>query len=256
MHSRVPRFIVPAALSAGLCFVALGAGADAADTQAQELPVRGVVRPVQQAVIATDLFAQVAKLPFKEGEGFSQGDLLIEFNCTGYRAQKKAAEAEHRASQLEYQNQKVLAKHKAIGRHELEIAATKVSASAAKVEELASRTAQCRIAAPFSGRVATLSVNQYEMPAAGSPLVTIIDDNAFEIELIVPSQWLNWLTVSGRFAFEVDETRQVLQATISRFGAAVDPVSQTITVIGKFDSHPQGVKAGMSGMAHFAIPEG
>ena len=238
-----------------LCF-AIQALSSTTTALAGQLPVRGVVRPIQQAAIATDLFAPVRTLPLKEGENFTSGDTLIEFDCAGYLAQHKAAAAEMQAQQIELENKQVLAKHNAVGKHEIAISKAKVTAAQAKVDELDSRIAQCKITAPFAGRIAELFVNQYEMPTAGNPVIKIIDDTSYEIELIIPSEWMNWLRVGSEFDFLVDETKTVHQARIIRFGAAVDPVSQTITVVGKFSVHPEGILAGMSGSATFNVPEG
>jgi RND family efflux transporter MFP subunit len=221
-----------------------------------QLPVRGVVRPVQEAAIATDLFAPVRILPLKEGDKFAKGDTLLEFNCAGYHAQRKAAAAETQAQQIELENKKVLAKHNAVGKHEIAISAAQVTAAQAKVDELDSRIAQCRISAPFAGRVAELFVNEHEMPTAGNPVIKIINDNSYEIELIFPSDWLNWLNIGSEFDFQVDETKSVHEARIIRFGAFVDPVSQTISAVGVFNQHPTGILAGMSGSATFNVPGG
>jgi RND family efflux transporter MFP subunit len=234
----------------------LVSGLTAGPAHAQQLPVRGVVNPVQEATIATELFAPVSRVPLREGEAFKAGDLLIEFDCAGYLSQRKAAIAERKGLRLESENKKVLAKHNAVGRHELGIAEAKVDAAAARVEELDARISQCRITAPFDGRISALHVNEYEMPSAGNAIIDIINDNQFELELIVPSEWLNWLKSDNRFSFEVDETRTVLEAQIIRFGATVDPISQTVKLVGRFLAHPDGIKAGMSGSAHFKVPGG
>ncbi len=253
---RRTRVLTPRVAGAILAAAVFSAGPWFDRAYAQQLPVRGIVKPVQEATIATDLFAPVAKLPLREGEAFKAGDLLVEFDCAGYLAQRKAAAAEHQALDLESQNKKVLAKHNAVGRHELGIAQAQVDGAAAKIEELDARIGQCKILAPFDGRVAELFVNQYEMPSAGNAIVSIINDNAFEVELIVPSEWLTWLQVDRPFAFEVDETGSVLEARVIRFGAAVDPVSQTIKLVGRFSAHPPRIKAGMSGAALFNVPGG
>ena len=223
---------------------------------AQEIPVRGVVRPIQEATIATDLFAPVTQLPLKEGQSFVVGDVLVEFNCASYLARRKGALAEHRAHQLELENKQALVRHNAVGRHEVGLAETQVDASAAKIEELDTHINQCTIKAPFAGRVAELFVNEYEMPAAGNPVVRIINDNVFEVELIVPSDWLYRLQKGSRLSFKVDETKTTYEIRIIRFGAAVDPVSQTVSIVGKFAAHPAGVVVGMSGSARLAEPEG
>lgn len=242
-------------IRASVMFAAIAATATG-PAVAQQLPVRGVVRPIQQAVISTDLFARISRLPLKQGESFAVGDLLVEFDCAAYSARLKAATAEHKSKALEFQNQKVLASHNAVGRYEVAIAETKVAEAAAKVEEMESHLDQCIVKAPFAGHIANRHVNRYEMPKAGSPLLELIDDSTFEIELIVPSDWLGWLQPATGFSFEVEETGSVLQASINRFGATVDPVSQTVTVFGVIENAPVNIKAGMSGTARFARPEG
>ena len=46
------------------------------------LPVRGLVRPLNQAALTTDLQVPISEIRFKEGEAFRKGDL---FTVTGAR---------------------------------------------------------------------------------------------------------------------------------------------------------------------------
>ncbi len=222
----------------------------------ESLPVRGIVRPVQETTISTDLFARVATLGIHEGDAFRAGQTLVEFDCAGYRAERKAAVAEHLANKLEYDNKLVLEKHSAIGRHEINVALALTQKAAAEIERLDARISQCTIKAPFQGSVADLFVHEHEMPAAGSPIIRIIDDTELEIDLIVPSDWLSWLNKGARFSFTVDETSRKYEGNVIRLGASVDPVCQTIEVRANFIGRPHGVLAGMSGSATFIPPEG
>lgn len=217
-----------------------------------DAPVRGVVRPVDQAGISSELGARITELPYKEGEPFRQGDLLAAFDCRRHRAEAQAAEAAHREARIAHESQVYLQRHSAGARLDVETAKARADKAGAEARSLTVRLDQCRVMAPFSGRVAERSVYVHETPAPGKPFLTIIDDSALEVELIVPSTWLRWLKQGAAFAFSVDETGSSYSSHVARIGAMVDPVSQTVKVVGRLDSPDSRVLAGMSGSASFA----
>lgn len=219
---------------------------------------RGVVRPVDEATIATDLQARVAAIGFKEGAAFKAGDTLVEFDCRRHRAELAAADAQKREMELSLDNNLVLNQHRAIGKHEVEISRARVDKAAGEAESLRARVDDCRIVAPFDGRVAELGIHVHETPAAGKPFLKIIADTALEIELILPSDALRWLRQEQAFTFVVDELKRALPARVLRIGATVDPVSQTVKVMARFDGAEglADVLAGMSGAAEFPAQEG
>ena len=97
-----------------------------------------------------------------------------------------------------------------------------------------------------------VAVNEHETVPSDKEILSILNDNDLEIELIVPSNWLNWLTVGESFSFQIDETGKTFDAKVNKMGAVVDPVSQTIKLIGKFNNKQlDGVLSGMSGTAQF-----
>jgi multidrug efflux pump subunit AcrA (membrane-fusion protein) len=133
---------------------------------------------------------------------------------------------------------------------EISEAEAKKARAAIRIAELNVRS--CRIAAPFSGRVVGVMVNEHENVFPNDKLVSLLDDTSLEIELVLPSSSLSWLKKKSPFSFTVDETRRGYAAKIKEIGANVDAASQTIKVIGAFDKLPSEVLAGMSGTAQFA----
>jgi RND family efflux transporter MFP subunit len=250
--SSVWRLIAGAVVAVPLlcmCCVA----ADAADVETRT-PVRGVVRPVEQATISTDLSARVAEVRFKEGDRFARGDLLVAFDCRRHQAELAAADAIAREMQLTLKSNQTLERHQAVGRNDVEISRLRVAKAEAEADALRARLELCRIIAPFDGRVTELTIQPFETPAPGRPFITIIADGQLEIELIVPSDWLSWLRVGSEFIFNVDEVKMDLEGSIIRLAAAVDPVSQTIKVVGRFKVSDVAVIAGMSGTGRFRRP--
>lgn len=213
-------------------------------------PVRGVVRPINQAAISSDIRARITKLNRKEGEAFRRGDVIVEFDCRRHRAEYAAAEAAYREAKLAQDSQVYLQHNQAGAKFDVDVAKVRAAKGEAEAEALKVRLDQCAIIAPFDGRVAELTAFEHEIPQEGKPFLTLFDDSTLELELIVPSTWLKWLKPGSPFNFAVDETGVNLASTVLRVGAAVDPVSQTIKVVGSVASD-RSVLAGMSGTAEF-----
>jgi len=220
------------------------------------VPTRGVVRAVDQAAFTSDLGTRAVRIERREGEAFKAGDLLVEFDCRKPRAEAASAEASHREMRLTLDSNLHLEKQRAIGRYEVEISKARLSKSEAEAEALKARLDQCRVLAPYDGRVAQLSINVHEIPAPGRPFLAIVGAARLEVELIVPSSWLGRLGNGARFEFTVDETGRTHVMRVARIGAAVDPVSQMIKVIAVMEAPDGSILPGMSGTAHFKLGDG
>ncbi len=209
------------------------------------------MRPLNQAAIATELQARIAEVPFKEGEAFRKGDLLIAFDCERLKAERVAAQAQYREMKVALDSAIYLSERGAGGRFDIDISRARTDKAAAEVAAYNARMKHCRIFAPYNGRVSELMSRKHEIPSAGKPLIRIIDETQFELDMIIPSHWLRTLTKGVDFKFTVDELRETFDGRVVRIGAAVDPVSQTIKIVGVFAAKPGKVLAGMSGSATF-----
>ena len=214
--------------------------------------IRGVIRPITHSSISVDLPARVLRINALEGERFAKGDVIIEFDCRRQRAELAGAVAQHREMMLAVESQRFLERHNSAARLDLETAKAKAERAAADVAATQARIEQCTIVAPFDGRVAELAVRPMEIPVATRPLLTIYQDTAFEIELLVPSAWLVWLAAGTPFSFQIDETQRRYTVGVHRLGAAVETVSQMVKVIGRLDNTDGTIISGMSGTATFA----
>ena len=248
-------------VAVSLCLLPLVVVKASAQTPVQavrvsKLPIRGVVRPLRQATISTEIVAKVETIGFREGERFTKGQLLIAFDCRRHMAELAAAEAQHQEMKVALETNTFLEKRNAGSRQDLEIAKARAAKTAAEADGLRVRLDQCVIKAPFDGRVAELTINEHEMPVSGKPLIAILADGALEIDLILPSDWLGWLKDRMEFTFVIDETGRAYQGEVARIGAAVDTISQTIKITGRFKNVDATVLPGMSGAATFSSTGG
>jgi RND family efflux transporter MFP subunit len=222
-----------------------------ASSAAQLSTIRGVVKATAQATLASQVQGRISRLPFREGQRFKKGALLVALDCSRYEAELASAQAEHRGKKKTYENNLRLAEHRAVGKLELEVSQAESEKAAAAVKAAQVNVDGCTVRAPFPGRVVKVIVNEHENVFPNDQLLSLLDDSLLEIELILPSKSLAWLKVGTAFEYAIDETGERYPATVQEVGANVDPASQTVKVKGRFSTQPANVLAGMSGTASF-----
>lgn len=227
---------------------------ESSQTDATDDNIRGLVKPIEKAVISGELAGKIKKIPFKAGDNFKKGDTLVKFQCSKHQASLSSAEANLKSKRNIYKNNKKLLELNSISDIEVSISKSEMDMARAERTIQALKVSKCKIKAPYSGRVIDVIVNEHETIVANKEILSILNDSNLEIELIVPSNWLNWIKKGYSFSFMVDETGKVLEGKVAKIGAIVDPVSQTVKLIGKFDDDFEDVLSGMSGTAKFQKP--
>lgn len=201
--------------------------------------------------ISSEVAAKIARLPLKEGDAFARGDLLVAFDCGLYQAQLAKAEATADAARREQEITGKLAALHSAGALDVAQAQARAKEAAADASYMRTMVGKCAIHAPFAGRVAKRDVAPFEYVTPGKPLLEILDADALEVKLIVPSKWLAWLKPGVKFTVHVDDLGTDYPAQVTRLGASIDPVSQTVGVSGRIlDAHAE-LLPGMSGWASF-----
>ena len=230
----------------------LSIATQAEPTIASDTPaIRGLLKPLHEATLSSEISAKVLTMEVKEGKSFKKGDVLVRFDCARYKAELNAAQAEHNARKLTSENNAEMATYNAAANLDVQVSAAETAKAAALVDAANSMLKACVIYAPWPGRVVDLLANEHESVGPGKELLKILDDSSLEIELLVPSKWLATLTVGKDFRFFVDETQKEYQAKITALGAQVDPVSQTVRIVGRLNKAEPALLAGMSGSAMF-----
>ncbi|MGO0791764.1 efflux RND transporter periplasmic adaptor subunit [Herbaspirillum seropedicae] len=217
--------------------------------------IRAQLAPVRYTTIAAEIGAVIARLPVTEGARFQRGQTLVQFDCAVQNAQLNKARASLSAADKAWQANKRLAELNSVGRVELDSSEAEVAKARADMAAQAALVGKCSIAAPFGGRVAEQKVREQQFAQPGQTLLEIIDDSALELEFIVPSKWLVWIKPGKVFQIRIDETGKTYPARVQRLGARVDPVSQSVKVVGVVDGKFNELMAGMSGAVMFGQQE-
>jgi len=224
-----------------------------AEESANDGKIRIQVTAVHQSTLSGEISARIAELPFREGEWFSSGDLLVGFDCALLQAQLRKSEATAEAARQTLLVNEKLDRLNAIGALEVELTRAKVNETVAEVEATKVLVSKCSIRAPFSGRVARRYVDLYDYMTPGKPLMDILDTGTLEVRLLVPSRWLSWLKPKSRFSVMIEELGKSYPAQVALTGARIDPLSQTVGITGEFIGRHPELLPGMSGWATFRM---
>lgn len=214
--------------------------------------VRGQLSPWRFTTLAAEIPAKVISVQPQEGGVFKAGQILVAFDCAMYESQHDKAKASVMATSITLESNQEMIKHAAIGKVELQVSEAEKLKAQAEAKSAATMVSKCKVVAPFDGRVAEQKVREEQFVQTGQALLEVIDDSVLELEFIAPSGWLPTLRRKGIVRVRVDETSKNYSARVSRLGARVDPVSQSIKVVAVIEGRPIELMAGMSGRISLA----
>lgn len=216
-------------------------------SSAQEISARGLVKAKSRAVLASEIGAVVSQTPYRAGDTFKKGDVLIGFDCRLLKSQKDKVEAQEKASKAQLINARDLEKMRSIGKLEVTMAKAENDKDRAELNIAKLNVERCRIKAPYDGTVVHLLVNQYESVDLRRNLIEIVSSSELEVEVIAPANWLTQVTKGQKAQMHIDELGQSATVEVLAMSGAVDPVSQTVLIRGRIIDKPDGLLPGMSG---------
>ena len=217
----------------------------------QDMESRALVVASQEAVLSSELAARIENIAVKEMQRFKKGDLLIQFDCSLYEAQKDVVSANANGALIKLKSDEQMLQMRSIGKYELELSISEYEKAKSELRIAELNVERCQIKAPFDGAVEEVVVNTFETIQPQVELMKIIQTDILELEMVVSSEWISWLTIGHPIKVYIDEIQKEFNASISGIGANVDPVSQTIQLKGTITNASPALLPGMSGRVVF-----
>lgn len=213
---------------------------------------RVLVTTRDHAVLSGEIAARIGEIKKRPGETFTKGERLISFDCSAYEAQHAAAAAEYRQADAQFKSQKRLFELGSLGELDLVMSQSVRDRARAELQLQEVFLKRCHIDAPYDGAVIEWLSQPYQIANPGDQLIEIAGSKHLELEVVVPSVWLRQLKIGETFDFRIEETGTSHVATITRIGANIDPVSQTVKVFASIGKTDVRLLSGMSGIASFS----
>ena len=234
------RTTVVAVLMALTAPVAI-AGEDATDR------IRGLVVPLDHARLSSLLAANIERIGPEAGESFKAGDVLVQFDCETYEAERTRAEADLMAADASFANKREMVSKGAAGRIQVQLAEAERKRARAQRDIAQKQIEGCKVTAPYDGRVVQRIANAHETVGPRDLLIEITGDTRMELRAYVRSTELSSMGVGTRLTFAIDETGESIPARVIALGARIDNVAQLIEVRAEFEAPARKLIPGMSG---------
>lgn len=213
-----------------------------------EIPVRGVIMATKEAAVSSSIMSPVLAINGRAGDVFDKGDTLISFDCGLLKAQRASALVNLKVAKAEHENNLLMKRRGAIAGHDVTLSKFEIDRANASLSEFNEQLKNCEIEAPFRGSYEEINVKLMQMPTSGEPVMRLVSHEDFEVELIVPSVWLNWMKRGVGFSIYIEEAGQSLNGEVIRIGSRIDPVSQTFNIYGRLNETDILLIPGMSGL--------
>ena len=217
----------------------------------QDKESRALVVASQEAILSSELAARIENIAVKEMQRFNKGDLLIQFDCSLYEAQKDVVSANSNSALIKLKSDEQMLQMRSIGKYELELSISEYEKAKSELRIAELNVERCQIKAPFDGAVEEVIVNTYETIQPQVELMKIIQTDILELEMVVSSEWVSWLKIGHPIKVYIEEKQKEFNASISGIGANVDAVSQTIQLKGTITDVSPALLPGMSGRVVF-----
>jgi len=225
-------------------------------------PIKIVLFPIKKAVISAKIDANVEQYKVKEGEAFRQGDVIATLEPSYYQQLFNRAEAQwkEKDSALKFavtnaaRNEDLFAKgvlgSKELeqGRLERETAEAQMQFAKANMEMAKLNLNDCKIIAPYDGRLSKRQVQEFEYVRTSQPIMEIIDDHQLLAVMYLPSSRKKDIKLGTDMEFRIDETGTTHSGRVYEIAGQIDARSRTFEVKTLIDNHNRTLTAGMSGV--------
>lgn len=240
------------------CIVSLGSSFNVAAQQAavasgnsETGAIRALLVAQRETTLVSQIVGRIDRINGDLGSSFRQGATLIQFDCSEFAARLKMADAEFNSAKQNHEGKIRLQGLNAAGELEVATAAAMMEKAKAQIELTKTQINQCRVEAPFAGRIVKMNVKQHQGVNIGQSMLEIVSAGAPKIRLNAPSKWLSWLKPGVLFELQVDETGKFYPAVVAALNGKVDASSQSIEIEARVNGNHPELLPGMSGNARF-----
>lgn len=213
------------------------------ESLATAVPIDGSVAARRRAEIATRLMARVTSVMVDAGTAVRAGQVLVRLGVEDVAASRSRAtaardaalaardEAARQAARMD-----TLLAQDAVARVQrdqaslgLSQAEAQLAMAEASLEEVATAAGYATLTAPFTGRVASRSVDPGDLASPGLPLVIVEDDGPRDAVFAVPAELVADLR-SGEAIPVVDQEARIVSLPVRVIARAADPATRTVEV--------------------------
>jgi len=184
----------------------------------------GTIRAIRGVELSAETSGEIIAIAVPSGAEVQAQQLLLTLNDSVEQASRKRQEANLKLARLLYKRDASLVKQKSIPQSQYDRSQADLDSAIAQLAETEARLDNKRIVAPFAGTVGIIKVKVGDYIESGTPITTLQDLSALEIDFSVPARHFPQLRKGLRIsvhtaAFPDREFHATLQALDTKVDA-------------------------------------
>ena len=237
-------------------------------TLVQTVPISGVLRAANTAVVKAKVAGELSGLQVREGDAVQAGQVLGRIDTTEYQArtqqaaqQAQAAAAQVAIAQRQLANNQALVAQGFISSTALETSLSNLAAAQANhraaqaAQDIAAKSlADTVLRSPISGQVASRLAQNGERVGVDARVLELVDLSSLELEAAVPPELAAQLLVGQTARLTVEGGTATVQAKLVRIGPSAQAASRSVLVYLKLSPAP-GLRHGLFAQGQVLVGE-
>lgn len=237
-------------------------------TLVQTVPISGVLRAANTAVVKAKVAGELSGLQVREGDAVQAGQVLGRIDTTEYQArtqqaaqQAQAAAAQVAIAQRQLANNQALVAQGFISSTALETSLSNLAAAQANhraaqaAQDIAAKSlTDTVLRSPISGQVASRLAQNGERVGVDARVLELVDLSSLELEAAVPPELAAQLLVGQTARLTVEGSTATVQAKLVRISPSAQAASRSVLVYLKLSPAP-GLRHGLFAQGQVLVGE-
>ena len=205
----------------------------------------GTLRAARGVELSAETSGEVIAVSVQSGDKVDAGQLLVTLNDSVEQASLKRQEANLTLARLLHERDESLVKKKSIPQSQYDRSRADLDSAIAQLAETEARLQNKRIVAPFAGTTGIIRVKVGDYVETGSPITTLQDLSALEVDFSVPARY--YPALRPGLAIDISTAafpEQTFKATLEAVDAKVDADTRNLALRARLDDS-QGLLPGM-----------
>jgi len=199
----------------------------------------------ERAEIFPEISETVESIPFKLGQRFKKGDILLKMKNYVYRSLLDKAILGIDYAKEDLRVKESLRESNLISQLELMQSKFNLATAQAQKDEASKNYKATMVIAPFDGRIGALHIREYERPVPQKSMLEIFNDRKIIARMIIPSSYLPQFAIGQKIRIYVRDLGRKVGARVKHIGAEINPVSGTVNLEAEIDNSDGTLVIGM-----------
>lgn len=195
-----------------------------------ELRSTGSLLANEFVTLKSEVSGIVEKINFKEGQRVKKGQLLVQLNDDGIRAEIEKLQFTKKLNEDIASRQKQLLKKEAISQEEYETVVTTLNTTLADIKVKQVQLMKHQIRAPFDGLIGLRSVSEGSYLNPSDNIVTLYSINPIKIDFSVPGKYSGEVNPGDKITFTTDAYQDVFSGEIYAIEPRIDPKTRSLMI--------------------------